>query len=104
MFRTGGGTSAPDMQWEGFSGWNGLLGIWGWSRNGPLGIEERPLGGRQQGKGVRNGNRAFGVGGSCSKQAGRSEWEQGAWIEERALRVEAGMLRADEGKAVRGAV
>ena len=77
-FRTGGGTSAPDMQWEGLSGWNGFLGIWGWSRNGPLGIEERPLG-------AGNRERALGMGTGRSGRGRCSERERDAWNGNRAL-------------------
>ena len=75
----------------------GSLGYGDWSRNGPFGIEGRPRGaGNKQGRSgwgrcsgreqdAWNGNRALGMG------TGRPEWR---W----------GILWADEGKAVRGAV
>mgnify|MGYP001684347958 CR=1 FL=1 len=80
------------------------MGYGGWSRNGLLGIEERPLG-------AGNKKRALGMG------TGRSGWgrcsgrEQDAWNGNRALGMGTGrpewrwgILWVDEGKAVRGAV
>ena len=75
----------------------GSLGCGGWSRNGPFGIEGRPRGADNK-KGRLEWRQGIRDGGRCSEQ------EQNAWNRDRAFGIEAGLLRTDEGKAVRGAV
>lgn len=75
------------MQWEGLSGWNMLLGMSGW--NGLLGIWGLELEWTARDRG---------------EAAPDMQQEQGARNGNRAPRVEMGILWADEGKAVRGAV
>lgn len=85
VFRTGGGMSAPDMQWEGFSGWNGLLGIWGLEPEWTARDRGEAARGRATGKGcseweqgVRGGGEAQSGSGTLGIGTGRSEWGQGA--------------------------
>lgn len=55
--------------------------------------------GRQQGKGARNGNRAFGEGEMLRAGAGRLQWEQGSRNGDRAPRVEMGDSLGGRGKS-----
>lgn len=86
------------MQWEGLSGWNGLLGVWGLEPEWTVRDRGEAAWGRQQERALGMEAGHSGWGGRCSEQ------EQGAWNRDRALGIEAGLLRTDEGKAVRGAV
>lgn len=68
--------SAPDMQWEGFSGWNGLLGIWGLEPEWTARDRGEAARGRATGKGCSewgqgapsgDGDSLGGRGESCSR-------------------------------------
>lgn len=79
VFRAGGGMSAPDMQWEGFSGWNGLLGIWGLEPEWTARDRGEAARGRATGKGCSE----WGTGRSGRGRG--SERERDAWNRNRAL-------------------
>lgn len=94
------------MQWEGLSGWNGLLGLSGWNvLLGIWGLEsEWTVRDREEAAWGRQQERALGMGTGHSGWGRCSEQEEDAWNRERALGIETGLLRTDAGKAVRGAV
>lgn len=80
------------MQWEGLSGWNGLLGLSGWNvLLGIWGLEsEWTVRDREEAAWGRQQERALGMGTGRSGRGRCSEQEQDAWNRNRALGMRTG--------------